>query len=242
MLPYWLDISRKRFLREVCDRAAATKRDPTTVVSVTAAVLNGAKCQHLLPPALSPIPVTKAFAATRHSLLFVQQPPLAITSSGSAAAPRPDAGDYHLKPSTRDLDVIAETCALDRHPRSPSLRLPPLPPPKAQTAFVCLFEFQILGMLQLPDDIEWHFIGNLQRNKVKHLMSWIQLIEGESDVAAKLKTATGKVYVARSSCWFMLKDGFVANASGPSQLHFEWHNVRDNGDAVRFCDAMLGRR
>ncbi|XP_019180042.1 PREDICTED: folate synthesis bifunctional protein, mitochondrial [Ipomoea nil] len=34
--------SRKRFLGEVCDHAAAAERDPATVASVTAAVLNGA--------------------------------------------------------------------------------------------------------------------------------------------------------------------------------------------------------
>lgn len=27
------------------------------------------------------------------------------------------------------------------------------------------------GGLQLPEDIEWHFIGNLQSNKVKPLLS-----------------------------------------------------------------------
>nr|GMC56781.1 endo-1,4-beta-xylanase 5-like [Ipomoea batatas]GMD27708.1 endo-1,4-beta-xylanase 5-like [Ipomoea batatas] len=59
---------------------------------------------------------------------------------------------------------------------------------------------------------------------------WIQLSEGEADVAAKFKTATGKVYaawvVARSGCWSMFKGGFVANVSGPSELHFECNNTQ----------------
>lgn len=32
------------------------------------------------------------------------------------------------------------------------------------------------GELQLPDDIEWHFIGNLQSNKVKPLLSMFSFL------------------------------------------------------------------
>jgi len=31
---------------------------------------------------------------------------------------------------------------------------------------------------QLPKDIEWHMIGNLQRNKVKHMAEYVSLIHG----------------------------------------------------------------
>ena len=31
---------------------------------------------------------------------------------------------------------------------------------------------------ELPDDIEWHMIGHLQRNKVKYLAPFVHLIHG----------------------------------------------------------------
>lgn len=31
---------------------------------------------------------------------------------------------------------------------------------------------QVLSVLQLPEDIEWHFIGNLQSNKARALLGW----------------------------------------------------------------------
>src|SRR5262245_10729093 len=31
---------------------------------------------------------------------------------------------------------------------------------------------------QLPEDIRWHFIGHLQSNKVKHIISFVYLIHG----------------------------------------------------------------
>lgn len=34
----------------------------------------------------------------------------------------------------------------------------------------------VLKQAQLPSDIQWHFIGHLQTNKVKHLASFISLI------------------------------------------------------------------
>jgi uncharacterized pyridoxal phosphate-containing UPF0001 family protein len=33
----------------------------------------------------------------------------------------------------------------------------------------------LVWLLQLPDDIEWHFIGNLQSNKVKPLLGMFNL-------------------------------------------------------------------
>jgi len=36
--------------------------------------------------------------------------------------------------------------------------------------------------LQLPDDIQWHMIGHLQRNKVKHMASFVSLIHGVDSI------------------------------------------------------------
>src|SRR6478672_2141191 len=37
--------------------------------------------------------------------------------------------------------------------------------------------------LQLPADIRWHFIGHLQRNKVKYIASFVHLIHGVDSFA-----------------------------------------------------------
>lgn len=36
--------------------------------------------------------------------------------------------------------------------------------------------------IQLPDDIQWHMIGHLQRNKVKHMASFVSLIHGVDSI------------------------------------------------------------
>ena len=45
----------------------------------------------------------------------------------------------------------------------------------------------------LPDDIEWHFIGHLQTNKVKYIVSFISLIQSV-DTVKLLRTINSEAY------------------------------------------------
>jgi uncharacterized pyridoxal phosphate-containing UPF0001 family protein len=42
---------------------------------------------------------------------------------------------------------------------------------------------------ELPDDIEWHFIGHMQTNKVKFLVPFIHMIHGVDSLKLLNKTA-----------------------------------------------------
>lgn len=93
---------------------------------------------------------------------------------------------------------------------------------------------------QLPADIEWHFIGHLQRGNVKHVVPFVHLIhsvDGEKllDQIEKRAAAAGRVidvlfevHVAREST----KHGLTPeelNALTSTWPHARWPHVRVRG-------------
>lgn len=48
--------------------------------------------------------------------------------------------------------------------------------------------------MELPSDIEWHMIGSLQKNKVKHIIPWIKLIHSVDSfsLAQKINSEANK--------------------------------------------------
>jgi pyridoxal phosphate enzyme (YggS family) len=95
---------------------------------------------------------------------------------------------------------------------------------------------------QLPADIRWHFIGHLQSNKVKHIISFVYLIHGVDSLrllkeinkqAAKVERVVDvllQMHIAREETKFGLDAGELAELldaikSDPGQ----WANVRVRG-------------
>jgi pyridoxal phosphate enzyme (YggS family) len=94
----------------------------------------------------------------------------------------------------------------------------------------------------LPEDIRWHFIGHLQRNKVKQIISFVYLIHGvdsldllqainwRAEQAGRVVDVLLQVHVAREETKFGFDAGelrkmlFMGN-HGPGQ----WPNVRIRG-------------
>ena len=102
---------------------------------------------------------------------------------------------------------------------------------------------------QLPDDIEWHFIGHLQTNKVKNVVPYaalIQSIDSEhllkavNDQAAKISKVQDillEVFVATE----MTKQGFSGDEAVDLAARMsDYHNVRLRGvmAMATFTDDM----
>ena len=94
----------------------------------------------------------------------------------------------------------------------------------------------------LPDDIRWHFIGHLQTNKVKHIISFVYLIHGVDSLrllteinkqAAKVSRIVDvllQVHIAREETKFGLDAAELAETV--ETLRFspgQWANVRVRG-------------
>ena len=56
---------------------------------------------------------------------------------------------------------------------------------------------------QMPLDTKWHMIGHLQRNKVKYLASFIDLIHGIDSL--KLLKEINKQAIKHQGLWYQLK-------------------------------------
>ena len=95
---------------------------------------------------------------------------------------------------------------------------------------------------ELPQDIDWHFIGHLQTNKVKQLVGNVSLIESvdserlldlidkESEFAGVVTNVLMQVHVAREETKF----GFY-----PEELEAYFINRRfENLKAVHICGIM----
>lgn len=95
--------------------------------------------------------------------------------------------------------------------------------------------------LQLPSDIEWHFIGHLQRSNVKHIIGFVHLIHGvdseklldeidkRAEIAGRAVDILFQVHIAREET----KHGFDADElrtifQQPNLLH-RWPHVRPRG-------------
>jgi len=95
---------------------------------------------------------------------------------------------------------------------------------------------------QLPDDIRWHFIGHLQTNKVKHIISFVYLIHGVDSLrllteinkqAAKVSRAVDvllQVHIAREETKFGLDAAELATIIQAIRTHPEqWGHIRVRG-------------
>ena len=95
---------------------------------------------------------------------------------------------------------------------------------------------------QLPDDIEWHFIGHLQTNKVKAIIpyvhtihsvdSWklIAEIERQASLAGRVVNCLLEIHIAREDSKYGLSE------EGCRQLldNNDWHALK----YVRLCGVM----
>src|SRR6476620_1938027 len=71
---------------------------------------------------------------------------------------------------------------------------------------------------QLPHDIRWHFIGHLQRNKVKYITPFVHLVHGidsfsllkevdkQARKAARIQSVLLQVHIAREETKFVLDE------------------------------------
>jgi pyridoxal phosphate enzyme (YggS family) len=95
---------------------------------------------------------------------------------------------------------------------------------------------------QLPDDIRWHFIGHLQTNKVKHIISFVYLIHGVDSLrllteinkqAAKVSRIVDvllQVHIAREETKFGLDAAEVAAVMETIRANPEqWVHIRVRG-------------
>ena len=92
----------------------------------------------------------------------------------------------------------------------------------------------------LPEDIQWHMVGHLQTNKVKHLMPFISLIHSvdslkllvtinnESLKFNKIQDCLLQVYIAREETKFGLSESELELLLG-SEEFAQLHNVRITG-------------
>ncbi len=56
---------------------------------------------------------------------------------------------------------------------------------------------------KLPGDIRWHFIGHLQRNKVRQIASFVQLIQGVDSLKLleEIKKKVQKTKIPSIACY-----------------------------------------
>ncbi|KAK4360913.1 hypothetical protein RND71_019865 [Anisodus tanguticus] len=102
-----------------------------------------------------------------------------------------------------------------------------------------------LGELQLPDDIEWHFIGNLQSNKVKPLLTGVPnlaMVETVDDekIANQLNCVAGdigrkplKVFIQVNTSGEETKSGVESDGCVELVKH-----VTSNCPNLEFCGLM----
>ena len=96
--------------------------------------------------------------------------------------------------------------------------------------------------LRLPSDIRWHFIGHLQSNKVKYIISFVHLIHGVDSLsllkeinkqavkAGRVVDVLLQVYIAREETKFGLDPAELADLVQTVQAApAEWTNVRLRG-------------
>lgn len=96
---------------------------------------------------------------------------------------------------------------------------------------------------QLPKDIEWHFIGHLQTNKVKYIAPYISMIEAVDSV--KLMKEINKQAAKHNRVIDILlelhiaeeetKYGFSLNACREMLRGGEWRDLHN----VRICGVMM---
>lgn len=96
---------------------------------------------------------------------------------------------------------------------------------------------------QLPKDIEWHFIGHLQTNKVKYIAPYISMIEAVDSV--KLMKEINKQAAKHNRVIDILlelhiaeeetKYGFSLDACREMLRGGEWRNLHN----VRICGVMM---
>lgn len=96
---------------------------------------------------------------------------------------------------------------------------------------------------QLPKDIEWHFIGHLQTNKVKHIASYISMIEAVDSM--KLMKEINKQAAKNNRIIDILlelhiageetKYGFPLDACREMLKAGEWRELHN----VRICGVMM---
>ena len=95
---------------------------------------------------------------------------------------------------------------------------------------------------QLPKDIEWHFIGHLQTNKVKYIASYIKLIHAvdslkllkeidkQAEKAGRVIDCLLQLHVAQEET----KYGFTPEECMDMLKEGEWHNLTH----IRICGVM----
>lgn len=95
----------------------------------------------------------------------------------------------------------------------------------------------------LPDDIEWHFIGHLQTNKVKHIAPYISMIDAvdslkllrEIDKQAAKSGRTIDVLLELHIAEEATKYGFTPDACRLMLQGGEWRALKN----VRICGLMM---
>lgn len=86
---------------------------------------------------------------------------------------------------------------------------------------------------QLPDDIEWHFIGHLQTNKVKYIVPYVSLIHGvdsyrllceinrQGERVGRVIPCLLQIHVAQEETKF----GFTPDECHAMLVNSEWRNL-----------------
>ena len=95
----------------------------------------------------------------------------------------------------------------------------------------------------LPDDIEWHFIGHLQTNKVKYIVPYISMIEAvdsfkllrEIDKQAKKCNRIIKVLLELHIAEEETKYGFTLDACRQFLEEGEWKKLQN----IQICGLMM---
>lgn len=95
----------------------------------------------------------------------------------------------------------------------------------------------------LPDDIEWHFIGHLQTNKVKYIASYISMIDAvdslkllrEINRQAAKHGRTIDVLLELHIAEEATKYGFTPDACRQMLQEGEWRTLKN----VRICGLMM---
>ena len=96
---------------------------------------------------------------------------------------------------------------------------------------------------QLPSDIEWHFIGHLQTNKVKYIVPYISMIEAvdsfkllrEIDKQAKKCNRIIKVLLELHIAEEETKYGFTLDACRQFLEEGEWKKLQN----IQICGLMM---
>lgn len=95
----------------------------------------------------------------------------------------------------------------------------------------------------LPNDIEWHFIGHLQTNKVKHIVPYVSMIEAVDSIKllreinrqAERFGRTIKVLLELHIAEEATKYGLTLNACRELLAAGEWREMKN----VRICGLMM---